>query len=79
MKIYAIKRASGYLEHCQFFATKNLALLQLYTLADMHRHEYNFKLIGSDAFSYESELLPDDNGYVRLTSSFTITEIDVKE
>lgn len=79
MKIYAIKRGSGYLEHCEFFLTKNLALLQFYTLVDKFRREPGFRT-NSESFTYEHAPLPDDNGgYDILTSTYTIAEIDVKE
>jgi hypothetical protein len=79
VKIYAIKLASGYLEHCKFYATRNLALLGLYTMADKLRGEYGFKM-DTNSFSYQSQELPDDDGgYVRLTSTYTIAEIDVME
>jgi len=79
VKIYAIKRASGYLEHCSFYLTRDLAMLNLYKMADMCKNEYGFKM-DANSFVYQSQELPDDDGgYVRLTSIYLVVDIDVKE
>jgi hypothetical protein len=79
VKIYVIKKGSGYLDHCEFFVTKESAMLRFYTLADKFRQEYGFKM-DANSFVYQAQELPDDDGgYVRLSMTFIVTDIDVKE
>jgi hypothetical protein len=78
MKIYAITKDERFLDG-DFYATKDLAQIRLHALADKYRKEYGFNLI-KDSFSYQSPLLPDDNGFsVRYATVYNIVDIIVEE
>jgi hypothetical protein len=74
--IYSIREG---FRHLMFFASKDLAKIKLYSLAEVHRKSPGFQL-GEDYFSYNSDPLPEDDGSDTVyTTTYSIASVDVME
>ncbi len=76
MIIYSIREG---FRHLMFYATKDLAKVKLYSLAEVHLKDPGFQL-GEDYFSYNSDPLPEDDGSSTVYNTiYSVVTVDVME